>query len=447
MRRYYAQVTPAPPPDSRSFVASLLDNPYVAAILCAAAVLWIAWTLADARTLFNQVGFRGDQNDFACYYTWAYAMREGINPYTADLRELALKLGLAMDQFARADYPPTFILLLEPLTLVPFTTAYWIWTGLNLAALIWALFLLLGSDSGLRVNTAFALGALALFYRPINLYEGQPHMILLAMMVVASLCFHRGRDLAGGAILAFGGLLKVYPLFIVGYLLVKRRWRAVFFTALGLVIGAAATMAVIGVPRTLAFGGRLTYVASGGFLAANYLTGDSRLINIDALVSRLFWQIASTDPAMDWARRLLVLCAQITLLRFTVYATAVSRTRPDRDQCAFALWVVTAALLAPTAWVHYMTLLLFVFAVLAIATIRGEAPSLAIGLGLTSFLLMAFLNHLAEMFVMALPPLPEYLLSTNFYALLTLLAYASAWRLTTGPTMVAAKSVPHTEAM
>jgi hypothetical protein len=215
---------------------------------------------------------------------------------------------------------------------------------------------------------------------------------------------------------------------------VKRRWRAVFFTTLALVIGAAATMAVIGMPRTLAFGGRLTYVASGAFLAANYLTGDSRLINLDATISRLFWEITGTgwNGPIDWIRRLLVTLAEIALLALTIRATPTNRSGRD-DDCAFALWVATAALLSPTAWVHYMVLLLAPFAVLAVAAIRGQASPLAIWLGLASFLLLSFLTPAFDMLLAALPALPAYWLNTNFYALLTLLAYASAWRLTTGP--------------
>ena len=412
----------------RGFVVSCLDNWYVAAILCSAALLWTVSSLAGTRHHFNEVGWRCDQTDFACYYTWAYAMADGVNPYTSDLRDEALKLGTAMNKQDRADYPPTFILCLEPLTLLPFATAYWIWTGLNLAALVLSLLLLLGADSGLTASAVFALAALALFWRPIlgNLYMGQPHAILLAMMVVASLCFRRGKDLAGGLLLAAAGLLKVYPLFLVGYLLFKHRWRAVFFTALGLVIGGVATAAAVGIPRTVAFGGRLNRLGSD-YLAVNHLTGDGRLINIDAFVSRLFWQITGTDAG----RRLVVLFAQIALLGLSAYATAVSRKRREHDQAAFALWVVTAALLAPSAWVHYMLLLLFAFAVLAAAAIRGEASSLAIWLGAVSFLLDSFLMRPLAILIDACPPVLSDWLSTNALAVLTLLAYASAWRLTT----------------
>ena len=411
-----------------------LGNPYIAAILCTVALLWTVSTLAEIRDRFDEFGFSGDQNDFACYYVWAAAMREKVNPYVTDLRETALKFGLAMGHEKRADYPPTFVLCLEPLTLLPFKTAYWTWLVLNGAALALVLVLLLGKDSGLSTTTALTLAALAVLYKPLigNFYWGQPHTILLAMMVVAGRWFRQGKDARGGFILAFAGLLKVYPLFLIGYLLVTRRWRALFFTVLGVVTLTAATVALLGSASSVAFAGRLVARARGDFLAAYNLTLDPRLIDIGAVVSRLFAQLAGSGPdaATDWIRQLLVRLAQIALLGLTVYATAQSRTRPWHDERAFALWTAAAVLLSPTAWVHYMVVLLFPLLLLAGAAIRGQASSLAIWLAASSFLLTLF----PVIFNLLYPFMPlslGYALDQNYVAVMAFLVYASAYRLTT----------------
>ncbi len=418
----------------RGWVVFGLGNPYVAAILCAVALLWTVSTLAEIRDRFDEFGFRGDQNDFVCYYIWAAAMRENVNPYVTDLRETALKFGLAMGHEARADYPPTFVLCLEPLTLLSFKTAYWLWLALNGAALVLVFFLLLGKESGLSVTTGLTLAALAVLYKPFlgNLGWGQPHTILLAMMVMAGRWFRQGKDARGGFILAFAGLLKVYPLFLVGYLIVTRRWRATFFTVLGVATLTAATVALIGSASSVAFAGRLVARARGDFLAAYNLTLDPRLIDIGAVVSRLFAQLAGGGPdaATDWIRQLLVRLAQIALLGLTAYATAQSRTTPGRDERAFALWTAAAVLLSPTAWVHYIVVLLFPLLVLAVAAIRGQASSLAIWLGATGF----FLSRFPVIFNLLYPfmPLPlGYALDQNYAAVMAFLIYASAYRLTT----------------
>jgi len=413
---------------------SAFGHPYVAAILCSVALLSTVSTLVDIRSRFDEFGFRCDQNDFVCYYVWAQAMRENVNPYITDLRDTALKLGLAMGHEARADYPPTFVLCLEPLTLLPFKTAYWTWLALNGAALALVLFLLLGKDSGLSVATALTLAALAVLYKPFlgNLGWGQPHTILLAMMVVAGRWFRQGKDARGGFLLAFAGLLKVYPLFLVGYLIVTRRWRAVFFTVLAVVTLTAATAALIGSASSVAFGARLAARARGEFLSAYNLTLDPILIDIGAVVSRLFAQVAGGGPdaPTDWIRQLLVRLAQIALLGLTAYGTAQNRTAPGHDERALALWTAAAVLLSPTAWIHYMVPLLFPLLVLAAAAIRGQASSLAIWLAASSFFLTRFPVILAPLYPF-FPSWLRYALDQNYPALMAFLVYASAYRLTT----------------
>ena len=438
----------------RGLVASYLSNPIVAAILCAAALLWTLGTLADLRARFDKAGLRCDKNDFACYYIDACAMREGVNPYTEDLLRIGIEHHLATHRGVKSDYPPTFILFTEPFTLLTFEAAYWVWTGLNLAALLLSLYLLLCKDLRLDAKTALSVGAVALFYQPITVSFGwgQPQMIMLLMIVVAWLCFQRGKDRAGGLILAFGGLLKIYPLFLVGYLLVKRRWQAIFFIALGLVIGGAATITLTGISGSFAFFGRLRDVVNGGWLGSVHQLGSPSLINVDSFISRVFWQLTGTgwnDP-IDWIRRPLMMLAGIALLALTVRATLIGRSGRSNDQAAFALWMALTALLAPTAWVHYMILLLVLFAVLAAAAIRGEASSLAIWLGAASFFLVilsvpydflvslpprfSLLEYSVPFFTILAAALPQSLLkflTDNWFFALTITAYASAYQLTT----------------
>jgi len=53
-----------------------------------------------------------DFHDFGDIYTWAYAARIGLNPYTPDgVIPLAKQLGF---QAMTANYPPPFVLAIEP---------------------------------------------------------------------------------------------------------------------------------------------------------------------------------------------------------------------------------------------------------------------------------------------------------------------------------------------
>jgi hypothetical protein len=123
--------------------------------------------------------------DFSAYYYWAYALRTGGNPYSTDLEPLATRLGLMSSGITHADYPPTFILCFEPLTLVRPEIAYWIWTGLNLLILLAAVAVLLNdlASDGLILVT---FAALAILYEPVseNFFWSQAQIVLLLLLAL-----------------------------------------------------------------------------------------------------------------------------------------------------------------------------------------------------------------------------------------------------------------------
>src|SRR5207253_6505467 len=82
---------------------------------------------------YFRISARTVKFDFGAFYTWAYAARIGSNPYSRDaVIPLAQRLGV---EAMPANYPPPFILALEPLSLLPPLRAFWIWYGLNFCLL------------------------------------------------------------------------------------------------------------------------------------------------------------------------------------------------------------------------------------------------------------------------------------------------------------------------
>lgn len=411
---------------SANAMTAVVGRPWIVAILSVMALWYAVDGLRTAR------GF--DRADFSCYYLWARAARENRNPYTVDFEPMAAALHLHTDGMDHADYPPTFILLFEPLTLLSPRSAYRVWTGLNVAALAAALLLLLGGDSGLDLRLKLALAALAILYYPIRIHFnwGQTQLVLLLMLLLAGRWLERGREAAAGLILAIAGLLKIFPLFIVGYLLVERRWRALFFTGVGLALGAAATVALIGLPSSLAFGARLANVTNGQWLAIHEKTDSVELVSLGIFVSRLFAGVTGAHPgsALDWGRPLTVMLAAVALVGMTVHATLARPAGRNRSRRCFALWIVMAALLSPTAWLHYMVLLLVPYAELAVAVNRGEASWRAIWTGAASYALTQFSPEAFAGLQAILPWSVVLPLAKGWYPCATLLAYGSAYWLT-----------------
>jgi hypothetical protein len=90
----------------RLFV-SIVERRETAILACVVAVFQLANILMGRRASFAQ-------RDFSSYYVWGVALRRHINPYTANLDPLARELGVFIKAGAKANYPPTFVLLWEP---------------------------------------------------------------------------------------------------------------------------------------------------------------------------------------------------------------------------------------------------------------------------------------------------------------------------------------------
>ena len=358
-----------------------------------AIALFVAGALFAGHLLLA-MNRRATTLDFSHYYISALLMRKGQDPYITDIKPVASALGLTVQNITLATYPPTFLLLFEPLTLLVPVAAYWVWSAMGIGFLALTLYLLL---DGLPREPSFRLFliALVLLYPPIsnNFYWGQTQIMLLCFLTLFMCWMEGGRESWAGAILGFAGLLKLFPLMLMGYLLLRRQWKAIFYAGLVMVLGGLVTVAFLGVSRTMNFTTVVSSVTSQRWL------GRYTNVALVSIISHIFWFAAAVhmgpiggigshlSPAMDLFRRVLVLLAQGTVLALTVYATLRSSRSPAAgDQHVIGLWVMTTVLLAPTAWIHYLVLLLIPYAVLLRLYLSGEAPQRAIRAGLASFI-------------------------------------------------------------
>jgi alpha-1,2-mannosyltransferase len=165
------------------------------------------------------------------------------------------------------EYPPTFLPL--PRLLTAATTDFWqfrrLWFALNLAGVALCLVAI-----ARRFDTA--LGTQAVWLTPWvlvspsivgTLQAGNVHLLFIGAAVAAMLLFERQRHAAGGAILAYAIVSKLFPGVLLFYLLLRRDWRAVGWTAAWSVALVAVTLADVGAVPFAAFLEHLPGLLSG----------------------------------------------------------------------------------------------------------------------------------------------------------------------------------------
>jgi hypothetical protein len=167
--------------------------------------------------------------DFIVYYNSAMSLLAG----RTDLYSDTFSLGPPAIYL----YPPLFVLLIFPLGWLSFSNAYGIWFALLVlatAAVIRQACLHWRPQR--RATYALLLATLAGPYVVIALRYGNVHLFVVLLTILGVLAWSRGRVWTASAALAVGGAVKIFPLFLLPVLAVRREWglaaRVVAFSAL-----------------------------------------------------------------------------------------------------------------------------------------------------------------------------------------------------------------------
>jgi hypothetical protein len=237
-------------------------------------------------------------------------------------------------------YPPPFAVAVLPLAAtVSADLAVWLWTGALVAALVAGIaFLPVG-----RTTRWLVLGLAGISWPvvySIKLGQVGPLLVLLFALGWRGLA----SDRVVGLVAALGGLVKIQPLLLLGWAILRRRWGAVGLGAAVLGVLAAAATPVVGAGAWPDFVSLLTRVSDPITTPGNVTVG---AVLYRAGVAR---DVAAT---VQWLTVGLVGLAWLvaTLRRPTVVG--------------YLATVVVSQLVSPILWDHYATLALLPVAYLA----------------------------------------------------------------------------------
>jgi hypothetical protein len=273
------------------------------------------------------VGHGGDPYDPALYTApedTGIGMRKGrmLGPFEIDVFE----------------YPPPFLLVPRACRLLTtdFMRMRTFWFGLTTAIVLFATLVVarrLGPAAGTR-----ALLLLPLFWAApammSTLQKGNIQPVVIALAMLAMILFERRRWAAGGALLAYAIVAKLFPGMLGVYLLARREWRAAAWTsAMGLVF-VLLTLLDVGLSPFAAFVHHLPALLSGeAFPAFRNPGGQAINISVPGLVFKagLFGV-----PGMGFGASKMVGWLFTIVI---VWATIRAAARPPNDREMPLVWL------------------------------------------------------------------------------------------------------------
>jgi hypothetical protein len=370
-------------------LGAALANPAIAGTLIIAGIL-------NCAVMLRLTLGHPERIDFSAYYVFSYALRTGINPYVADLGPIYKHFGFDTSIFIHANLTPPFLLFFLPFTLLPPLGAYWAWFGSNASILLAVVTWLSRDSSALPRAARVSLIGLMFLYSPLlqNLIYSQAQIIVLGLLAAALILMQKRLDAAAGVAIAIAGLLRAFPLLMIGYLVITRRWRSVAFALATLVFVMALTVALMGMEKVEGFVAALKWFTtiSPGAHAMD--------VSAAATMRRLFNGVASlaggTTGRSAWAGNtggraagIAGFGAEFAIFAFTLYATWIRRHEPDDHFRLYSLWIASSILLSPMAWPHYMTVLIIAFVMMFQAAYSGRVSRRACWMAVANVVLAA----------------------------------------------------------
>jgi hypothetical protein len=220
-------------------------------------------------------------------------------------------------------------------------------------------------------------------FRPLvdTLAFGQIDLVLLFLLTLAFWALREQRDSLAGILIAAGVMFKIYPILLLAFIVVKRRWWALAGFVAGMLLLNGSAIAVIGWPM------HRVYL----FEVVPQIGGTTSWVENQTVSAFLARLVATPTEAFILDDRRIALAGLAISALGGLLACGLSLPASDRRSTGFALqygqFLLLMVLAVPAAWMHYQTLLFLVFAALLlhfykrrVSLLRAALLGLAFGL-------------------------------------------------------------------
>jgi hypothetical protein len=318
--------------------------------------LWFYARLAIVEPLQNW-----QADDFAINYSAATVLRSGNFVYDEQALRAAheARIGPAGNLYSALfltyNNTPATALLFEPLSLLPFRAAQAVFVVVNNVLYLLGLGLTLYAlrAGPLEVFLGVLLSTVLFFYAVRQTFGlGQMNGLVVCLLAVALALALQQRDGWSGAVIAGAAVLKVSPIFLLGYFIAQRRWRAVW----GALAAAGVLLAVM-------------LIGAGGDTLAHFVTrvlpavgrGSAAFPNQSLLGALYRWTVPAADmlsagsagdyPLVRGMWLVLSLGVGAITLWFVARAQLIGRAE---NAVGFSIFIVAGLLIGGLSWDHYL---------------------------------------------------------------------------------------------
>jgi alpha-1,2-mannosyltransferase len=311
---------------------------------------WLAALLALAALSFayrvGKFAARGPFHDFRVMFRASQALHQDRPLYDVE--------GMSREPFAAYyKYPPLFAALLEPLRPLGFRRASRVWLGVLLACYFGA-FALLCRGFGLRFRSPpFYLAAItALVFQPSidSFWNGQLDTPLLVILAAVWAALANGREVRAGALIALATMLKVFPVYMAAFLLLRRRWRALVSCAVSGLLLVGASILLTGWAAHVEFVTRVLPINAG---TTAWVENQS----LPGLFARFYYDGRIDGPSKETVAPAATVLGAVTGAA-VLGTTFLAGLRTTRERSLFGALVAALLLALPVAWIIYEVLLL-----------------------------------------------------------------------------------------
>ena len=313
--------------------------------------IWIGAAIVLVGVLLVQAegkALRSFGNDFTAYLDAARALAGGGNPYVAS------------ERFPYS-YPLTLAWMLAPLLFVPIWLAAAVWFGVTMFS-YWRVVnhsALAGPDRLTRceVISLAVIVAVALLQIVQNeLLNGQINLAVAAVALGSVALAERGRPIPAAMLWGLGIALKLFPLILAPWFLVRRRWTELFGGLLAAAVLCLLPVAWVGsdaVRWTIDYFGRISAGQAGATHVPDF---------IHLNVAWTIGHVAGFASTPAW----LLLLTTVVLMGLAI-AADIRRGR-DGSLRSAAMYLSLVVLLSPKSETHHMVFTIPAVIVLAVRT-------------------------------------------------------------------------------